>query len=205
MSETPSDLLRRIRTVLLQLSMLGDGATTNLNGKIRAGKSETKAPPGVGQRHASLFNHYRTRFAQATSYGQLWKILYEAERDYEEWTTGLSESRIAGRPERTDERKFAALVVAEYAGATSARVAVIERVKVGWVEKVRVEAGRDPDNGLKRPDFKGADEDGRRQIVAQFAGSEAWTPEQIARHLGTSRRSVKRYWPALGVDAHASA
>lgn len=205
----PLELRREIRQILLKLQLLSEVSAPRI-GRRSQDSEKPPGPPGFRNlsqaqeppADRSLYEHYRFAFAAAVATGEdLWRVLWEAEQDHRVHVLPPSPDeraeRIALRPERSGdeqaERQFANRVVNDYEGEHVYRVHLRLNVAQGWIEKVRMEADRDPIWGLRRPDWKNMSAEEKAQMVWSCR-KDNLSQDDCAKRLGVSRRTIATYW-----------
>lgn len=199
--------------------MISEAPTSNLDPATSHGATESSPPAGVSEKaritptdpdkpppkDRSLYDWYVWQFARSVSEPQrLVGLLLLAEREYMERT--VFEARRIGlrKGELTDndikdggsaEREMARRVIEWYEGRSALEVAVLEYASEAWVRKVRRLAGRNPEDGRKRPEFLDLDDDERRKVAERLHARELRLTT-AAHRLGVDKNTLKRYWPA---------
>jgi hypothetical protein len=202
LTEISPALQVRVKRLIAQLTRLSEARSGVLG--VRAEGFEGTPPPGTGQNHDDpddwLLEWYLRR-------------LDTPAQDTERYVLALTtecEIRLAKRTHRAPADLRAGSLYAaadtdgrdrriaeQYLGLSPLEVAVIESQRSGAcgeenVRKVRLKAGRDPENGSQlHPDalLKGED---RKRRARELAG-EGWGVRQIARHLRVAHPSVARW------------
>jgi uncharacterized protein YbdZ (MbtH family) len=199
------DLRTDIRRVLARLETLSESRASNPERSARSSEtplgppefanlSEKDCPPS----DRSLFDHFRWRFHKAIASGastkRLYFLLWEAEKAYETRVVppDPDNPRMALILTRADENALKRKVCEDYEGQHSYRVHLDLDLPQGWVERVREEAGREPETGYLRPKWRELPEEKKRELV-QLLRADGKTQEEAARWLGVSRRTVVTY------------
>jgi hypothetical protein len=149
----------RQRRILAKMEMLSDSPGASVVSTIgKRSKPGTKAPPGVRLTDArpgapdkdrSLYDHYRYRFEKATEYPARLLICALAERDYLEHAQSSGGGRR--RAAREDKTERDQRILTEYRGIPKLEAAVMERVSLRHIERLRVSVGHvDPELGVKQ-------------------------------------------------------
>jgi hypothetical protein len=202
LSEVSPQLQQRVRSLIAQLTRLSEARAGVLG--VREQGFEDTPPAGTGQNHDDpddwLLDWYLRRLERPTG-------------DLERYVLALTiecEIRLAKRTHRAPADLRAGSLYAaadtdgrdrriaeQYSGLSPLEVAVIESQRSGAcgeenVRKVRLKAGRDPENGSQlHPDalLKGE----ARQQRARELAEAGWGIRQIARHLRVAHPSVARW------------
>lgn len=159
-----------------------------------AGLSQKDCPP----EDRSLFDHFRWRFEREVHSGRsrkrLWFLLWEAQKAYETRTIppGPENPRMALVLTRADERGLVKHILEDREGEHSFKVHLDLNLPVGYIEKVREDAGCEPEHGRKRPKWSEMDEPMKRMLVVRLR-NEGRTQDEVAKWLGVSRRTVATY------------
>jgi hypothetical protein len=196
------ELRFEIRTVLGRLETLSDGRAANPERSSRSSETPLGPPEfaGLSQNDCpppdrSLFDFFRWRFEQAVRAGasrkRLYFLLWEAEKAYETRTVppDPDNPRMALILTRADESALKRKVCEDYEGEHSYKVHLDLDLPQGWVERVREEAGREPETGYLRPKWRELTDDDKLALVQRFRQAGK-TQEETARWLGVSRRTV---------------
>lgn len=203
----------------MQLEMLSEVAGTVI-GRSSRSVERPPGPPGFrGLKLAdtppedrSLFEHYLSRFMDlvargGTSRKDLWILLIDAEHALKRATVPPTEeerqrmvaghlNRAAERDEDEGEKALIDHVITAHEDSSAYFVAVTLSVPVGWVERIREDAGRDPDYGRLRPQWRKLDAETKRSLVADQERLGK-TQLETARVLGIGKRTVEQYWPRV--------
>lgn len=199
-----AELKAEIRDILGKLEMLTEcrastpgrsapSSETPVGPPEFAGLSEKDCPP----EDRSLFDHFRWRFQREVYSGRsrkrLWFLLWEAQKAYETRTVpaGPDNPRMALVLTRADERGLVRHILEDREGEHSFKVHLDLNLPVGYIEKVREDAGCEPEHGRKRPKWSELDEPMKRRIVTTLRESK--TQDEVAKWLGVSKRTVATY------------
>lgn len=148
---TGPDLVRRIRAVLRELSLLPEGRAISYEGdRVQGGASKSAPPPGYGRdlRETSLYAYWHKRFAD--SKGQVSKLqlyVYLAERDLDRHRHGV---KRRDPHEPASERQLR--IVNEYEGLSDLEASIAEDCDQIIIRVARAAHERDPFDGYAYAD-----------------------------------------------------
>jgi hypothetical protein len=197
------------------MQLLSESKATAVGRSAPSSDDERVGPPEFRELSAamcppedrSLFEHFTWRFTDAIEREvprkRLWFLLWDAEHALKTRTVPPTdderEQRVAMVLNRADEAALKKYIVETFEGEHGYRVHLQLKLPLGWIEKVREDAGCDPDYGQRRPVWTELGDAEKIAYVAALA--ETHTQREAARRLGVSTRTIKRHWPRSEVAA----
>lgn len=206
-----AELREEIRSVLRDMEVLSESRGTVV-GRSSPSSEEPVGPPEYEEgmsaalcppEHRSLHDHFAWRFRNAVarkrSRKRLWFLLWDAEHALKTRvvppTDAERQERVAMVLSRPDEKALIKYVLETYEGEHSYRVHLQLKLPEGWIEKVREDAGHDPDYGFRRPRWRELTDAEKAEHVRQLQQGGC-TQAEATRRLGVSLRTVKTFWPS---------
>lgn len=191
-----AELRQAIRSILLEMAMLGEAPARSLEPSVSGSKAEDRAPRGTWGRREDLSLHefFATAFAQAVpAEEKLRKLLYRAERELRWHKKGIDTDRLTLQRERDEARDIEVLL--QFGERKPAAViAELYSWPIGWVRMVRERNGKDPEMGLERPKWRETPEEERYAICGRLC-DEGLNQTEAAARLGIAKSTVNPYWP----------